>query len=207
MSMPDALVCVVDDDASIRRSLLRLLRSAGYTAEAFESARAYLGRAAPAGPACLVLDVLMPELTGLDLQQELIARGREESVVFITGDGDIPASVQAMKAGAVDFLSKPFKEEQFLDAVERALSRSREHRQHRSGQEEARGRLATLTPRERQVLAGVVAGKMNKEIAEELGTSVRTIKIQRGSVMKKMGVTSVADLVRLARRAAPADRF
>lgn len=201
MTDSNTLICVVDDDASIRKSVLRLLRSAGYTAEAFESARAYLGRTIHAGPSCVVLDVLMSELTGLDLQQELIARGREEPIVFITGDGDIPASVQAMKAGAVDFLSKPFKDQQFLDAVERALARSREGRQQRFERKEARERLATLTPRERQVFERVITGKMNKEIADDLGTSIRTIKVQRGSMMKKAGVTSVADLVRLAKKA------
>jgi len=200
MSTPGPLICVVDDDASIRKSLLRLLQSAGHTAEAFESARMYLDRAIHAGPCCVVVDVLMPELTGLDLQQQLIARGRDEPIVFITGDGDIPASVQAMKAGAVDFLPKPFKEEAFFDAVERALARSREQRQQRVEQEEARERLATLTPRERQVLEGVIAGKMNKEIAADLGTAVRTVKIQRGSAMKKMAVASVPALMRLVRR-------
>jgi FixJ family two-component response regulator len=201
MSSPDTLICIVDDDASIRKSLLRLLKSAGFTAEAFDSAQAYLDRAAHAGPSCVVLDVLMPELTGLGLQQELVVRGRAEPIVFITGDGDIPASVQAMKAGAVDFLSKPFNDAEFLDAVNRALARSLEQRWRHAEREEARVRLAELSPRERQVCQGVIAGKMNKEIADDLGTSIRTIKVQRGSVMKKAGVTSVADLVRLINKA------
>lgn len=197
------LVCVIDDEASVRRSLTRLLASAGYTAEAFASARDYLARPAHPGPSCLVLDVLMPELTGLDLQRALIDSGREEPVVFITGDGDIPASVQAMKTGAVDFLSKPFRDAEFLEAVERALARSRERGKARAGRAAAIARLATFSVRERQVFEHVIAGKMNKEIAAELGTSMPTVKVQRSQVMKKAGVQSVADLVRLARQAGP----
>jgi FixJ family two-component response regulator len=200
---PTTLVCVIDDEASVRRSLTRLLASAGYTAEAFASARDYLARPAHPGPSCLVLDVFMPELTGLDLQRALIDSGREEPVVFITGDGDIPASVQAMKAGAVDFLSKPFRDAEFLEAVERALARSRERCKARAGRAAAIARLATLSARERQVFEHVIAGKMNKEIAAELGTSMPTVKVQRSQVMKKAGVQSVADLVRLARQAGP----
>ncbi len=200
---PAALVCVVDDEASIRRGLLRLLAAAGYAGEAFASAGDYLARPVHDGPSCLVLDVLMPELTGLDLQRALIESGREEPVVFITGDGNIPASVQAMKAGAVDFLSKPFADDQFLEAVGRALDRSRHRRQRRVERDEAVARLAALTARERQVFERVIAGKMNKEIAAELGTSMPTVKIQRGQVMKKVGVETVADLVRLARQAGP----
>lgn len=195
------LVCVVDDEASIRRSLVRLLSAAGHTAEAFASARDYLARPVHPGPSCLVLDVLMPELTGLDLQQSLIDSGREEPVVFITGDGDIPASVQAMKAGAVDFLPKPFKDDQFLAAVEQALARSCDRQRIRAERDDAVARLATLSVRERQVFERVIAGKMNKEIAAELGTSMPTVKVQRSQVMRKAGVQSVADLVRLARQA------
>lgn len=196
---PPSLVCVVDDEASIRRSLVRLLASAGYPAEAFASARDYLARPVHPGPSCLVLDVLMPERTGLDLQRALIDSGRDEPVVFITGDGGIPASVQAMKAGAVDFLPKPFQDDQFLDAVERALARSRARCKARAERDDARARLSALSVRERQVFDHVIAGKMNKEIAAELGTSMPTVKVQRSQVMKKAGVQSVADLVRLAR--------
>jgi FixJ family two-component response regulator len=201
MSTPAALVCVVDDDASIRKSLLRLFRSAGLSAEAFDSARAYLDRAVHPGPSCLVLDVQMPELTGLDLQRALVGSGREEQVIFIAGNGDIPMCARAMKAGAVDFLPKPFDDEELLATVERALVRSREQRLHLADQREARARIASLTPREHQVFEGVIAGKMNKEIAADLGTSIKTVKIQRAHVMEKMSVVSVADLVKLAQKA------
>jgi FixJ family two-component response regulator len=203
MTPSTALVCIVDDEATIRKSLVRVLVSAGLAVESFESARAYLARPHHDGAVCLVLDVLMPELTGPDLQQQLLASGREEQIVFITGDGDIPTSVQAMKDGAVDFLSKPFGHEQFLAAVNQALARSHERRQHRAARQAARDKFETLTPRERQVCQGVIAGKLNKQIAAELGTSIQTVKVQRSRVMKKMEVVSVADLVRLARKAAP----
>jgi FixJ family two-component response regulator len=192
------LVCIVDDESSIRKSLMRLFRSAGLCAEAFESARAYLDRAPHNGPSCLVLDVQMPELTGLDLQRALLESGRREQVIFITGQGDIPTCVRAMKAGAADFLAKPFDDAEILAAVERALARSDEHRQQQAGQADARARIATLTPRELQVFEGVVAGKMSKEIAADLGTALKTVKVQRGRVMEKMGVASVAELVRMA---------
>jgi FixJ family two-component response regulator len=202
MNETDPLVCVVDDDASLRRSIMRLLRSAGFSAVEFASAKAYLAGQAHPGPSCVVLDVQMPELTGLDLQRALNANHRDEQVVFITGNGDIPMCARAMKAGAVDFLPKPFKDEALIDAVKRALIRARDKRQLHAEQDEARARAATLTPRERQVYQGVVAGRMNKEIAADLGTSIKTVKIQRASVMEKMGAVSVADLVRLAARAA-----
>jgi FixJ family two-component response regulator len=201
MKIPVPLVSIVDDDASIRKSLARLFRSAGLAAEAFESARAYLDHAAPEGPSCLVLDVLMPELTGLDLQQALIERGRDEQVIFITGNGSIPMCATAMKAGAVDFLPKPFDDAELLVAVEKALARSDERWQQVAAQVEARARVASLTPREFQVFAGVIAGKMSKEIASDLGTALKTVKVQRGRVMEKMGVVTVVDLVSLARKA------
>ncbi|HEY5894893.1 MAG TPA: response regulator [Chthoniobacterales bacterium] len=201
MSTSDALVFVVDDDASIRRSLVRFFRSAGLMAEAFESARAYLDRPPPAGPSCLVLDVQMPELNGLDLQRALIESEREEQIIFLTGKGDIPMCARAMKAGAVDFLPKPFKDDELLSAVERALVRSREQRLRRTEQSEARTRIATLSPREYQVFEGVIAGKLNKQIAADLGTALKTVKVQRGRVMEKMGVVSVAELVRQAQQA------
>ncbi len=200
MKSPDKLVCVVDDDASIRRSLVRLFRSVGLDTEAYESARAYLNRPAHDGPSCLVLDVQMPDLSGLDLQQALTAGGGEEQVVFITGNGDIPMCARAMKAGACDFLPKPFDDGELLAAVELALSHADEHRLHHAGQVEARARIATLTPREYQVFEGVIAGKMNKEIAADLGTALKTVKVQRGRVMEKMRVVSVAELVLLAQK-------
>jgi FixJ family two-component response regulator len=201
MSQTDQLVCIVDDDASVRRSLVRFFRSAGFAAAAFESARGYLDRAAYAGPSCLVLDVQMPELSGLDLQRALVESGRDEQVVFITGKGDIPMCAKAMRAGAVDFLPKPFNEVELLAAVERALLRSSAQRQQRAEQTAAHARVATLTPREFQVFERVIAGKLNKEIAAELGTALKTVKVQRGRVMEKMGVVSVAELVLLAQKA------
>ena len=199
----EALVFIVDDDASIRRSLVRLLRSAGLVAETFESARAFLRRESHAGPSCVVLDVYMPELTGLDLQRELVQGGRDEQLVFITGNGDIPMCARAMKAGAADFLAKPFDDSELLAAVHRALARSGASRLRQTEQMNARARIASLTPRELQVFHGVIAGKMSKEIAADLGTALKTVKVQRGRVMEKMGVTSVADLVRLAQLAEP----
>jgi FixJ family two-component response regulator len=201
MSAPSQLVSIIDDDASVRKSLTRLFRSEGIVAEAFDSARAYLARAPHEGASCLVLDVQMPELSGLDLQNALIASGRDEQVIFITGKGDIPMCAQAMKAGAADFLPKPFDNAELIITVKRALARSHELRQHRTSQADARARIATLTPREFQVFEGVIAGKMNKEIAADLGTALQTVKVQRGRVMEKMGAMSVAELVQVARNA------
>lgn len=197
----NSLVCVVDDEPSVRKSLTRLLASAGYNAQAFASAREYLARPPHHGPSCLVVDVRMPELSGLDLQRALLDSGRDEPVVFITGDDGIPASVQAMKAGAVDFLAKPLDDAVFLAAVGSAVIQSRERSRIRAEREDAIARLASLSVRERQVFERVIAGKMNKEIAGELGTSMPTVKVQRSQVMRKAGVESVADLVRLARLA------
>jgi FixJ family two-component response regulator len=199
MSTP--LVCIVDDEASVRRSLVRLFRSAGLNSEAFASARAYLDRGAYDGPSCLVLDVRMPELTGLDLQRALIETGRDEQVIFITANGDIPMCARAMKAGAADFLPKPFDDAELLAAVQGALFRSEQHRLNQAAQADARARIARLTPREFQVFQGVIAGKLNKQIAGELGTALRTVKVQRGRVMEKMRVTSVAELVQLSQKA------
>jgi len=201
MNAPAPLVFVVDDDASVRKSLVRFFRSAGFEAEAFASARAFFDRGPHAGPSCLVLDVQMPELNGLDLQRALIECKREEQIIFLTGKGDIPMCVRAVKAGAVDFLQKPFHGDELLSAVERALAQSREQRLQGAAQADAHARVASLTPREFQVLEGVIAGKLNKEIAAELGTAVKTVKIQRAHLKEKMGVVSVADLVRLAQQA------
>jgi FixJ family two-component response regulator len=201
MSTKSAMVFVVDDDASVRRSLVRFFRSAGFEAEAFESAHAYLDRDAYDGPSCLVLDVRMPELSGLDLQRALIASQREEQIIFLTGKGDVPTCARAMKEGAVDFLQKPFHDDELLAAVHRALARSSERSLQLIEQAEARARVVSLTPREFQVFERVIAGKLNKEIAAELGTALKTVKIQRAAVMAKMHVVSVADLVRLAEKA------
>ena len=201
MTSPPKLVCVVDDDRSSRESLLRLFNAAGLAAEAFESSVAYLKRPAYEGPACLVLDVHMPGLNGLELQRVLGERGRKEQLVFVTGNGDITKCVQAMKAGASDFLPKPFEDGELLAACERALDRAAEHYLKHAGMLEARARIGKLTPREFQVFQRVVAGKMNKEIAADLGTAIKTVKVQRGHVMEKMRVASVAELVMLANKA------
>jgi FixJ family two-component response regulator len=191
-----ALVCVIDDDDSVRRSLTRLFRSVRLEAEAFHSAPDYLQRISHDGPVCLVLDVQMPGHGGLELQQALADRAAQ--IVFLTGHGDVPMCVSAMKAGAVDFLTKPVEDEQLLGAVERALHRSLEMRQTTAEHSAARARLDTLTPREFEVLKGVVAGLLNKQIAADLGAAEKTIKIHRGRVMEKMCVHSVPDLVRVA---------
>jgi FixJ family two-component response regulator len=187
---------VVDDDDSIRKSLMRLFRSARIAAESFPSAQAYLQRAPHDGPSCLVLDVRMPGLDGLALQQELAHR--EPQIVFLTGHGDIPMCADAMKAGAIDFLTKPVHDEDLLAAVARALARSAEVREAAAQRAAARRRLDTLTPREFEVMRRVIAGLLNKQIADELGAAEKTIKIHRGRVMEKMHVASVAELVRVA---------
>jgi FixJ family two-component response regulator len=194
-----SLVSIVDDDASIRRGLGRLFRSARIAAETFESAQAFLDHEKHDGPSCLVLDVQMPDLDGLELQEAIVHR--ETQIVFLTGHGDVPTCARAMKAGAVDFLTKPVDDEELLGAVSRALDRSAEVRKAGATRAAARARLHALTPREFEVMQRVIAGFLNKQIADELGTAEKTIKIHRGRVMEKMGVTSVADLVRVAQAA------
>lgn len=189
-------IFVVDDDPSVGKSLSRLFRSAGYRVETFMSAQEFLQRDDRLKWGCLVLDVQLPELTGLELQQVLPATAGVLSIVFITGHASIPMSVQAMKHGAVDFLEKPLKERELLQAVEGALKRSRREYQDRLLHTSVRERLALLTPREYQVLCGVVAGKLNKQIAADLDVGEKTVKVHRGRVMKKMGARSVASLVR-----------
>jgi len=196
-----SLVFLIDDDASVRKGVLRLLRSAGYKSEAFESASNFLTREQHAGPACVIVDVQMPGLNGIDLQSVLIQRRREEQLVFITGHGNIPMCAQAMKAGAVDFLPKPFRATELLQCVERALTRSADQRRRGADKAEARLLLDLLTPREFEVMQLVVTGMLNKQIASELGTAEKTIKVHRGRVMKKLGIVSVAELVRLVETA------
>ena len=202
---PDAsatasVVFVVDDDASVRDSLGRLISSVGFKVETFANARAFLGARRPDAPGCLVLDVRLPGLSGLDLQRELAETDAALPIVFLTGHGDIPMSVQAMKAGAVEFLTKPFRQQDLLDAIRGAIERDRTMRSDRAERAELRRRYASLTPRERDVLAWIVAGLLNKQIAAELGTSEATVKEQRGHVMAKMQAGSVAELVRFASR-------
>ena len=196
-----SLVFVIDDDASVRKGESRLLRSAGYESEAFESASAFLARDPYPGPTCVIVDVRMPGVNGMDLQEALIARDREEQLVFITGHGDISMCTQAMKAGAIDFLPKPFRDDELLQCVERALLRSAEQRQQRAKRSEARRLVDLLTPRELEVMQLVIRGMLNKQIAGELGTAEKTVKVHRGRMMQKLRVTSVAELVRLAGKA------
>lgn len=201
MSVTEPIVFVVDDEPSVRKSLDRLLKAAGYRVETFASASEFLARRREDEICCLVLDVQMPDVNGLELQQTLAQSDRPVPIVFITGHGNIPTSVQAMKAGATDFLSKPFDAKDLLAAIDHALEKAGQESGALAAAREAKGRLAHLTPREREVLLHVLAGEMNKQIAAALGASEKTVKTHRGRVMHKMGVQSVADLVRLCEKA------
>ena len=201
MSASRERVFVVDDDPAVRKSLSRLLRSAGLEALTFGSPEEFLRRLDREAAGCAILDVAMPGLDGLALQRELSSLGSELPVIFLTGHGDIPKSVQAMKGGATDFLTKPVDDEVLLGAVRRALEADRAARQDRRQIAEIRGRLGALTSREREVLEGVVAGRLNKQIAGDLGIAEKTVKVHRGRVMQKMRAVSLAELVRLADRA------
>jgi FixJ family two-component response regulator len=195
------LVCVVDDDPSVRRALKRLFKSAGYAAETFSCAEEYLARETSSGPTCLVLDVRMPGLNGLDLQRKLDSRGVGEQIVFLTGFADVAACTRAMKEGAVDFLVKPFDDEELITAVACALGRAKEYLRRHAERRAARGMIDRLTPREFHVMRLVVVGMLNKQIAAELKTAEKTVKVHRGRVMHKLGVTSVAELVRFSQSA------
>jgi FixJ family two-component response regulator len=197
-SRAPALVSVVDDDPSVRRSLARLVKGAGYRVEAFASANEFLARPPEEGPACLLLDVRMPGLTGLDLQETLAIAAHSTSIVFITGYRDVRASVKAMKGGAVDFLTKPVNDEELLSAIERAVARASAARREEDRIREVRERIKTLTPREAEVFALVVTGMLNKQIAFDLRVSEKMVKVHRGRVMEKMRAGSLAELVRLS---------
>ena len=201
MMASTAIVFVIDDDASVRKSLKRLLDAACYKVELFTSASEFLARSVHDGASCVVVDVRMPELNGIDFQKALIEGGREEQLVFITGHGDIPMCARAMKAGAVDFLPKPFKPKQLLESVERALTRSAEQRRRASAKTHARDLIERLTPREHQVMQLVATGMLNKQVGAELGMAEKTVKTHRAHVMQKLGITSVAELMVVLQKA------
>ena len=196
----EPVVFIVDDDASVCKSLERLVRSVGLRGETFASAPEFLRRAPADGPSCLVLDVRMPGVSGLALQEVLAAAGHRIPIIFITGHGDIPMGIRAMKGGAVDFLTKPFHDQDLLDAIQEAIARDTQARKERATIQDIQRCVDTLTPRERDVLALVIAGLLNKQIAAALGTSEKTVKVHRARVMQKMHVQSVAQLVLLAKR-------
>ena len=200
MSDGEAMVFVIDDDESMREALKSLIRSVGLRVETFASAQEFLESRRPNVAACLILDVRMPGLSGLDLQRDLVERNIHIPIIFITGHGDIPMSVRAMKAGAVEFLTKPFRDQDLLDAIQQALDRDRLARSHQAETAELHHRYQSLTPRESEVFGLVVKGLLNKQIALQLGTSEITIKLHRRQVMEKMDAASLADLVRMAER-------
>jgi len=200
LHQPDAIVAIVDDDPSIREGVGSLLRSAGWKVETFASAEEFLARRSVVEPSCVVLDLQLPELSGLDLQTRMAQINVEIPIVFITGHGSIPASVQAIKAGAIEFLTKPFDEQQLFRAIREAMDRDEEARKRHTDLRQLRERYAALTPREREVMQQVVSGLLNKQIAVELEIAEITVKVHRGRVMQKMHAASVADLVRMAEK-------
>jgi FixJ family two-component response regulator len=194
----DPIVFVVDDDAAVRLAIKDLLESVGIQVRTFASGAEFKARTPAEAPSCLILDVRLPGMSGLKFQRELTAAGVEIPIIFITGHGDIPITVQAMKAGAVDFLTKPFREQELLDAIHKAVDQDRQRREQTADVARLRQRYEELTPREREVMALVTQGLLNKQIAVELRASETTVKIHRGQVMRKMGAESLADLVRMA---------
>jgi len=201
VTSPTAMVFVIDDDKSVRKSLARLLDAAHYKTEVFDSASEFLLRSTHSGPSCIVVDVRMPGLNGIDFQGALIKNGREEQLIFITAHGDIPMCAQAMKAGAVDFLPKPFKPNQLMESVERALVRSTEQFLRASERNHARALLQRLTRREYQVMGLVATGLLNKQVGGELGMAEKTVKTHRAHMMQKLAITSVAELMVVLQKA------
>jgi FixJ family two-component response regulator len=200
MAIVRPLVFVVDDEPTVCASVSRLARSVGFDVLTFLTAREFLSANRPDVPGCLVLDVRLPELSGLDLQQELAKSSVDLPIIFVTGHADIPMSVRAMKAGAVEFLTKPYREQDLLEAIQHAVTRHERLRQQRSEVAELQGRYISLTPREKEVFPLVTAGLLNKQIAGQLGASEKTVKIHRGQVMRKMHAKSLADLVRISQK-------
>ena len=201
MTPADATVFVVDDDTSVRTALKRLIQSLGLKVETFDSAQAFLEHGPHDGPACLILDVRMPGMSGIELQQQLTKAGLGMPIIFITGHGNIPMSVQAMKAGAVDFIEKPFEDQKLIDAINLAIKKNKKFRTEHADIKNLQRRVDSLTPREHEVFILVVSGMLNKQIAFDLGLSEKTVKVHRARVMDKMKAKSLADLVRMAEKA------
>jgi FixJ family two-component response regulator len=198
-------IFVVDDDSSVRTAVKRLIRSLGFTVETFDSAQAFLNHEPHDGPACLVLDIRMPGTSGIQLQEQLAKADVQIPIIFITGHGNIPMSVKAMKAGAVDFIEKPFEDQKLIDAIQAAIARSKQFRTEQAEINELQLRADSLTPREHEVFGLVVSGMLNKQIAIDLGMSEKTVKIHRSRVMQKMKAASLADLVRMAEKTIPSN--
>ena len=205
MSPSNAIIYVVDDDSSVRTAVKRLIRSLGFTVETFDSAQAFLNHEPHDGPACLVLDIRMPGTSGIQLQEQLAKVGVQIPIIFITGHGNIPMSVKAMKAGALDFIEKPFEDQKLIDAIQAAIARSKQFRTEQAEINELQLRVDSLTPREHEVFRLVVSGMLNKQIAFDLGMSEKTVKIHRSRVMQKMKAASLADLVRMAEKTIPSN--
>jgi RNA polymerase sigma factor (sigma-70 family) len=203
MTPGEATVFVVDDDTSIRTALKRLIKSLGFKVKTFDSAQAFLKNGPHDGPACLVLDVRMPEMSGIELQEQLTNTGLGMPIIFITGHGNIPMSVNAMKAGAVDFIEKPFEDQKLIDAINTAIKKNKKFRTEQAEIKDLQQRVDSLTPREHEVFILVVSGMLNKQIAFDLGMSEKTVKVHRARVMDKMKAKSLADLVRMAERVKP----